>query len=164
MNQPSKIFVTLGSQRFQFDRLLKGVDTFIQTHPEYTCFAQTGYSNYRPMNYEDCPFLSPGEFKEKISECDIVITHGGSGAIINGVKAGKKVIAVPRLKEYGEHVDNHQLEIVNEFDEVNLVVKCTDLNKLDEAISLVMNKDLQNYESHTQSYLEDISKYIDGLF
>ncbi|EXY97923.1 glycosyltransferase family 28 C-terminal domain protein, partial [Bacteroides fragilis str. 3998 T(B) 4] len=28
---------------------------------------------------------------------------------------GKTIIAIPRLKEFGEHINNHQLEIVANF-------------------------------------------------
>ena len=42
------IFVTLGSQKFQFNRLLKAVDE-LDTDDEI--FAQIGYSNYKPQNY-----------------------------------------------------------------------------------------------------------------
>ena len=34
---------------------------------------------------------------------------------------GKKVVAVPRLKKYGEHVDDHQKEIIEEFDRERII-------------------------------------------
>jgi len=34
------------------------------------------------------------------------------GAIIGAIKKGKKVIAVPRLAKCGEHVDDHQVQLV----------------------------------------------------
>lgn len=41
------IFVTLGSQKFQFNRLLQAVDK-LQTDDEI--FAQIGYSDYKPKH------------------------------------------------------------------------------------------------------------------
>ena len=53
-----------------------------------------------------------------MEKANIVITHGGTGAIIGAVKKGKKVIAVPRLAKYGEHVDDHQLQLIKQFDDL----------------------------------------------
>lgn len=47
------IFITLGSQKFQFDRLLKAVDELIERGIiQDEVFAQTGYSTYVPNNYK----------------------------------------------------------------------------------------------------------------
>lgn len=62
------------------------------------------------------------KFSQIMDKAEIVITHGGTGAIIGAVKKGKKVIAVPRLARYGEHVDDHQLQLVGQFKELNLFV------------------------------------------
>ena len=103
------IFITLGSQKFQFNRLLKAIDKLIeQGKIKEEVFAQIGYSDYQPINYNYKQFLDRDEFASMEGRADIVITHGGTGAIIGAVKKGKKVIAVPRLAKYGEHVDDHQ--------------------------------------------------------
>ena len=109
------IFVTLGSQKFPFDRLLQELDRLIEagviTEP---VFAQTGYSTYEPKHFAFEAFLDRDSFGAKMQEADTVITHAGTGAIIGAVKAGKKVIAVPRLSRYGEHVDDHQTQIIDQ--------------------------------------------------
>ena len=53
--------------------------------------------------------------KKKIRECDVLITHSGVATIIAGLKNDKKVIVVPRLAKYGEHVDDHQVQIAESF-------------------------------------------------
>ena len=46
------IFITLGSQKFQFDRLLKEVDRLIADGViQEKVFAQIGASEYLPQNY-----------------------------------------------------------------------------------------------------------------
>ena len=55
------------------------------------------------------------EFDKLIKECDILITHGGVGNILTGLKYNKKIIAAARLEKYGEHTNDHQLQIVNNF-------------------------------------------------
>lgn len=46
------IFITLGSQKFQFNRLLQAVDQLIEKSViEDEVFAQIGYSDYQPKHY-----------------------------------------------------------------------------------------------------------------
>ena len=129
------IFVTLGSQKFQFNRLLKAVDE-LQTDEKI--FAQIGYSDYKPQNYTYKEFLDREEFAAWEEKADIVITHGGTGAIIGAVKKGKKVIAVPRLAKYGEHVDDHQIQLIKQFKDLNLIYSCMD-GDLQKALVVVKN-------------------------
>ncbi len=153
------IFVTLGSQRFQFDRLLQAVDE-LKTDEEI--FAQIGYSNYEPQNYEYKKFLDRDEFENVMDKADIVITHGGTGAIIGAVKKGKKVIAVPRLKKYGEHVDDHQLQLVGQFKELNLIYACDEGMELEKALKIVKINDYKTYESNTQTIIKSLEDFING--
>ena len=135
------IFVTVGSQKFQFNRLLNEIDKLIEENKlTEEVFAQTGYSDYIPKNYNYKDFLDRDEFKNIMEKCDKVITHGGTGAVIGAVKEGKKVIAIPRLKKYGEHVDDHQVEIVNQFSNMNLIFKADDVDYIFDIIRDIENK------------------------
>ena len=60
------------------------------------------------------------EFDEMIKKCDLLITHGGVGSIITGLKNNKKVIAAARLSKYNEHVNDHQLQIIDNFSNCKL--------------------------------------------
>ena len=81
------IFVTVGSQKFQFNRLLEEIDNLIEKGViNEPVFAQKGYCDYVPKKYEYKDFLTREEFKEIIGKSSIVVTHGGTGAIINAVK------------------------------------------------------------------------------
>ena len=81
------IFITLGSQKFQFNRLIKAIDELIEKKRiQDEVFAQIGYSDYEPKNYNYKHFLDRAEFSAVIQRADIVITHGGTGAIIGAVK------------------------------------------------------------------------------
>ena len=151
------IFITLGSQKFQFNRLLKAVDDL---NIDDIIFAQTGYSDYQPQHYKYKHFLDKNEFECWIEQADIVITHGGTGAIIGAVKKGKKVIAVPRLAKYGEHVDDHQLQLIKQFDDLNLIYSCQDTSKLDVALKTVQLTKYNSYESNTINIINSIENYI----
>ena len=51
-----------------------------------------GYSDYQPINYNYKQFLDRDEFAAMEGKADIVITHGGTGAIIGAVKKEKKLL------------------------------------------------------------------------
>lgn len=158
------IFITLGSQKFQFDRLLKAVDELIEREIiREEVFAQIGYSTYVPKHYKYEAFLDREAFLAMEGKADIVITHGGTGAIIGAVKQGKKVIAVPRLSKYKEHVDDHQLQIIKQFDEMNLICNCMNCDELECAIKEVKVKKYNSYTSNTHSILASIEKFIEGI-
>lgn len=158
------IFITLGSQKFQFNRLLKSVDKLVKDGIiKDKIFAQTGYSDYEPTNYEYKPFLSREEFTKVIDETDIVITHGGTGAVVGALKANKKVIAIPRKKEYGEHVDNHQKQLIRQFEKNNLIYGLENCDELGEAIEYVKNHTFNFFQSNTGKIVESIKSYIEQI-
>lgn len=157
------IFITLGSQKFQFNRLLIAVDELIQKGIiTDEVFAQTGYSDYLPKNYPYKPFLDREEFARREEQAEIVITHGGTGAIIGAVKKGKKVIAVPRLAKYGEHVDDHQLQLIGQFKEQNLICGLGDCSELESALKYVKAATFYAYTSNTRTILDSIELFLSG--
>lgn len=158
------IFVTLGSQKFQFNRLLAAVDKLIDKNViNDEVFAQTGCSDYRPENYKYKQFLDRNEFEEWENKCDIMITHGGTGAIIGAVKKGKKVVAVPRLAKYGEHVDDHQMQLLKQFEDMNIIESCYDLNKLGEAIDAAKRNKYREYISNTKRFINHINSFLEQI-
>ena len=148
------IFVTVGSQKFQFNRLLQYIDELIEDGTITTeVFAQTGYSEYIPKNFKYTKFLMQEEFKEIMEKATIVITHGGTGAIITALKNNKKVIAIPRLSKFGEHVDDHQLEIVNIFSKENYILEATDSTHLKKNFNLIRQIKLSKFISNNEKFL-----------
>lgn len=154
------IFITLGSQKFQFNRLLKAIDDL---NLDDEVFAQIGYSDYKPVHYDYNEFLDRDEYAEMIGKADIVITHGGTGAIIGAVKKGKKVIAVPRLAKYGEHVDDHQLQLIEQFKEQNLICGLQDCSQLAEGLKFVKQHEFNTYQSNTKTIIDSIDCFISHL-
>lgn len=156
------IFLTLGSQKFQFNRLLMKIDELIEKGELKTkIFAQIGYSDYEPVNFEYKKFLSQVEFQNIMEQCDLVITHGGTGAIITALKNKKKVIGVPRLSMYHEHVDDHQVQIVEEFSKTNLIESCFDVENLTNVLLKVQKKNYNQFHSNTMEIIKFLYEYIE---
>ncbi|HEM3678011.1 TPA: beta(1,3)galactosyltransferase EpsH [Streptococcus suis] len=157
------IFITLGSQKFQFNRLLQAVDELIEKGViDDEVFAQVGYSDYEPKHFEYKQFLDREEFAAQEGKCNILITHGGTGAIIGAVKKGKKVIAVPRLAKYDEHVDDHQLQLIAQFKGQNLICGLEDVSELEEGLKFVKEHDFDEYQSNTKTIIDSIERFIEG--
>jgi len=156
------IFVTVGSQKFQFNRLLEAIDNLIEKKViKDKVFAQVGVSDYKPKNYEYVDYMTQDEFNKKINECDTLITHSGTGVIVNSVKLGKKVIGVPRLAKYGEHVDDHQVQLIKEFAELNFIEPAYEMEDLEKALKLINKKEYNKYISNTDTIVESIEKFIE---
>lgn len=156
------IFVTLGSQKFQFDRLLEQIDKLIDEKViTDEVFVQSGYSDYEMKHCKYEKFLDREEFAARMGKSDIVITHGGTGAIIGAVKAGKKVIAVPRLAKYGEHVDDHQVQLLEQFGDMGIIETCYEVTELGEKYLKIRDKEFCRYESNTSRIIESIEEFFE---
>ena len=79
------------------------------------------------------------------------------------MKFDKPVIVVPRLAKYGEHVDDHQLQIADSFQKLNFVIKCQDVSKLLEAITEARSHKFDRYISQRKKMTKTVELFIDGL-
>ena len=155
------IFVTVGSQKFQFNRLLKKIDELIEKKViNELVFAQIGVSDYKPKNYKYIDFMSQYEFNKKIDDANLIITHAGTGVIVNSVKKGKKVIGIPRLRKYGEHVDDHQVQLIDEFSQLNFIEPCYEVGQLIDSIENTRIKTYDKYVSNIDKVIENIKNFI----
>ncbi len=155
------IFISVGSQKFQFNRLLAEIDRLIENNTiTDEVFAQIGNSDYKPRNYKYVDFMTQDDFNKLIEKSDIIITHGGTGVIINSIKKGKKVIAIPRLSKYKEHVDDHQIQLINEFKVLNLIEAIHEVDELEKAIKKIKEKRYNKYISNTSKIVESIEKFL----
>ncbi len=159
------IVITLGSQKFQFNRLLAAVDRLIaEGKITEEVFAQTGSSTYVPKHFKSEAFLNRPQFNEMVERADLVITHGGAGSIVTALKLGKRVIAVPRRRAYHEHVDDHQLDIIRRFVDEGKIVGCEDpedlFTAIEKAKSMVQTEKVifggGRIEADIRNYLQDV--------
>lgn len=155
------IFVTLGTQKFQLNRLLRLLDGLYEKGLlKEEAFAQIGYSDYKPLYFEYIDFLEKDAFDQKIQESSLVITHSGVGSMIAAVNAGKPTIVFPRLCKYGEHVDDHQLEIAAAFSLKNFVLCCGENDSLQELIVKALTHKFDRYVSSTEHIVEIVREAL----
>lgn len=158
------IFVTLGTNDESFERLLKAIDKEIEKKTiKERVIVQAGCTKYESKNMEIFDLIPRDEFDKLISECDLLITHGGVGSILTGITKGKKVIAVPRLSKYKEHGNDHQLQIVENFSKKKYILAVKDMNKLGKIIEKSKTFKPQKFVSNTNNIINMIEDYIDNL-
>lgn len=157
------IFITLGTQKFQFDRLLQYVDQQIENGKiKEEVYAQIGNSTYIPKKYKYKEFMDKSEFEENIRKSSLVITHSGVGTIITALNMDKPIIVVPRLSKYNEHVDDHQLQIADSFSKKNFIISNgEDINNLITNIKKTKKMKFKKYKSSNKNIQKIIIDFIE---
>jgi len=155
------IFVALGTQEFQFERLLKELDKVVNDNNLTTkIVVQAGFTNYYSPNLELHDFMTIDEFNHTLDSCDIFITHGGTSNIFSALKKDKKVIVVPRLKKCKEHVDDHQTEISEFVHSNNFAMVVEEISNLYEAIKTIEHTEFDKYYNDNTLLINDLINYI----
>ena len=157
------ILVLLGTQNNSFHRLLEEIDRLIEKNIiTDEVIVQSGYTKYNSKNMKIFELISKEELNKLQDKADLIITHGGVGSIISSIKKGKKVIAVPRLHEYNEHVNNHQKEIIRLFNEEGYIIGIDSIEELENALLNIEKFKPIKYENKNDKMLQIISYFIDA--
>lgn len=158
------ILVLLGTQNNSFKRLLEEIDKLIEKKViDEEVIVQAGYTKYKSKNMKIFDMISKKELDEYYKNANYIITHGGVGSIISGLNNEKKVIAVPRLKKYGEHVNDHQIEIVNLFNEKGFIIGLNSTKQLEEGIRKLKDFVPVKYTHNNDKMLKIIEDFIEKV-
>lgn len=125
------IFASVGTHEQQFDRLVRAVDELDTNEKK---IIQYGYSHYRPVSATGYQFLEFEQVRDYMLQASVVITHGGTGSVMLALSLGKYPVVAPRFKRHGEHVDDHQLDLVRALVEKNLIIPFYDDQCLSEKV------------------------------
>lgn len=155
------IVVLLGTQDNSFHRLLEKIQANIDNENiKEDVIVQKGYTKFESENMILYNQLPIDDLEKLVDRADLIITHGGVGSIIMSIKKGKKVIAVPRLKKYDEHINNHQLDIVKTFNDLGYIIGLNDVEELDKALKTVQYFEPKEYISNTGNILKLVENFI----
>lgn len=152
------ILVTLGTQKEEFTRLLDYIEN---ANIKDEIIVQAGHTKYESKKMKIFDFISYEKMNEYLEKCDLVITHGGTGSILTPLKMNKKVIACARLEKYGEHVDNHQCELVDVFEEEGYILKLDEENDLNELMKEIKAFLPKSYVSNTEKFKKQLINIIE---
>ena len=156
------ILVILGTQDKDFSRLLKAVDKEIEKGTiTDRVVVQAGQTKYKSDNMEIFDLVEAPKFEKLIDEADLIITHGGVGSILSGIKKNKKIIAAARLSKYKEHHNDHQKQIIEEFVKEGYILELTNFNELGLLIEKIKDFKPKRFVSNTKNMVKLIENYIE---
>lgn len=157
------IFLTVGTQ-FPFDRLVKAVDRAVEAGKldEKIC-AQIGDSSYRPRSFEAVAHMEKHLFDECMHEASGIIGHAGMGTIIVALDERKPLLAMPRMKKYGEAVNDHQVAIAKKFEELGHILVAYDEEDLPAKIEEFGSFAPTERRAQVREVAERISRFLNGL-
>jgi len=157
------ILVLLGTQNNSFYRLLEEIQRNIENgNITEEVVVQKGYTKFESENMTLYSQLPSEEIQELTEKADLIITHGGVGSIITSLQKGKKVIAVPRLKKYKEHVNDHQLDIIKSFSDLGHIIGLSSVEELGEALKKVKDFQPKQYVKNTGNILKIVENFIEN--
>ena len=157
------ILVLLGTQNNSFKRLLEEVQKNIDNgNIKEEVIVQRGYTKFESKDMKFYNELPIEKINELIEQANIVITHGGVGSIISSITRGKKVIAVPRLKKYKEHVNDHQLDIIDSFNNNGYIIGIHNVEELGDALNKIKTFEPKKYIQNTGKIISLVENFIDN--
>jgi len=113
------IVFTIGTSE-PFDRLVSVADAVAEACDDEV-LVQGGRSECRFTHARLVDFLPYEELLAVIAHARIVVTHAGVGSILLALGQKRSPIVVPRRKQFGEAVDDHQLIFGRRLHELGLV-------------------------------------------
>ena len=131
-------FVSVGNLKKPFHRLLQAVQDNVALLPE-PVIVQHGHTPFVAAGCRAVGFLKMEDFQREVASAEVVILHGGAGSIITALQAGKKPIVMPRRERLGEHIDDHQQDLVREFSAAGRIVVANDSATLATAIDTALS-------------------------
>lgn len=152
-----KIFVTVGTQ-LPFPRLIEAMDEWAINHMEIEVNAQIGHSKIVPKAMKICSELTPSSYNATVQESNVLVGHLGTGTIATAYKYEKPAILMPRRYDFGEHRNNHQMDMARDFVKQNgiyIVYEKKMLFKLLENIEILTFGKNKNFENR-----DKLTKYL----
>ncbi|MBK5218729.1 MAG: hypothetical protein JJE35_02930 [Thermoleophilia bacterium] len=92
---------------FQFDRFLRALELL----PGQELVVQHGPGTPPANATRSVPWMTFAEIIEAMERASHVVSHAGVGTILCAVRAGHVPVVFPRLRQFGETVDDHQLDL-----------------------------------------------------
>ena len=149
------IFVILGTQDKKFPRLLDALQKKIdegKISKKEEIIVQAGSTKYESKNMKIIDYMSVRKFEECIDRADLIICHAGVGTILTALK-----------KQYGEHVNDHQLQILDNFTAEGYILALEDFDKIDLLIKQAKRFTPAKFKSNKRYFLRQLEKEINIL-
>lgn len=158
------IFVTVGTQDKPFVRIIKSIDEAVKKGLiKDEVIVQAGHTKYVSDNLKILNYIPFNEFEQYVKNADIIITHGGVGSILNAIKQKKRVIAVPRLSKYKEHINDHQLQVIDKMSKDGYIIACNDENEIVQKLADIRNFKPKEFTSNTENFVASFKEILEDV-
>lgn len=117
------ILITVGTERFPFNRLMNWIRVLIkQGFIQEEIVVQYGSCTEFPSGVKAHSLLAQNQFQELVQQARLIVGHCGEGTFLLLGSTTKPYILVPRSQRFGEHVDDHQVELAVALAQINIPI------------------------------------------
>lgn len=128
------MLVTVGSDYHPFDRLIGGVDAWLDREGESRPVVVQYGTAHKPRHGECLDYLPHDRLLDELRSANIVVTQGGPMGIVEARRCGRIPIVMPRLHRLGEVVDDHQVAFCRQLASTGDIVLVETVEELHEAL------------------------------
>lgn len=154
------IFVSIGTHPGQFTRLIKKIDSIAPKIKE-KIIIQRGFTKYTPKNVEFIEFTD--DIDKYFKKARLVLVQSATSLIETSLKHRKPLITIPRLKRYGEHINDHQVEFAEYVSEKYGVKSIIDIDELTPELLKNYNKKMKTDRKGLVKIQKYLSKILEGV-
>ncbi len=158
------ILLTMGTYPLAFDRMIRAVDELVcRGLVQEEIFAQIGFSKYIPQHLKYERIMDKDVFDRCLKTASALIGHAGMGTITLALENDKPLLVMPRMKKYGEHVNDHQLHTARKFEQLGHILAAYDVDELPEKIRQLKDFKPAPRVSQAEKVARRIAEFLDGL-
>lgn len=158
------ILVLLGTFVTEFKRPLLELDRLCREGTiNEEVIVQNGHTVIETKYLTLKPFIAPKELDELHQKARLIITHAGTGSLIKAVGFKKKIIGITRLHKYEEHVDDHQIEILDKFVELGYILPWRENDSLENILNKIDDFEPTSFVSNKPVIVNYLCDYVDSL-
>ncbi|WP_271253118.1 sugar transferase [Pseudanabaena sp. Chao 1811] len=111
------LLITVGTEQYQFNALMQWIEILIKYQLiNEEVLVQYGSSTYLPDGAKAYRWISDQDFSNLIDKASLVISHCDESIAELLEDQDTPYVLVPRLQRFRENVDNHQMEVAEDFE------------------------------------------------
>lgn len=162
------IFVTAGTTKFPFRRLEGIVRQLCVLFPNKKIVfqnANVGKQGF-PKNVNVKSFIPPSKFREYLERADLIVAHAGYATVMQSLEhANCKPLVVPRLKRFGEHVNDHQVYFAKYMERRGLVAILENQRLVKSLVkgAKCNRKQVKQYVQDVKVRRKKLTRFLEGI-
>ncbi len=129
--------VSVGNAHQPFFRLVEATIAIADQLPQ-PVIVQHGHTPCPSNRIHAISFMDMDEFEKTVSVASLMIVHAGCGTLIHAFRHGHMPVVMARRRGYNEHLDDHQIEIVQAMASQERIIPADSAKDLPGAVNFAM--------------------------